>query len=218
MHRLKVSVVGAEERNVAAQRIGIDFDNTIVDYESVFRSVAIRSGLADAHFAGGKSELRTLIRAQHGDLAWMRLQAVVYGHEISAATVYRGFREFIARARAGGAWLGIVSHKTEFAAAEPDGPNLRDAARAWLAMQGVLVRGIDAAQVYFEATREAKLARIAALDCTHFIDDLPEVFGEGSFPERVEAILFDPAGAAASGPYRRVRTWSEAQGLIFDGA
>lgn len=203
---------------MAAQRIGIDFDNTIVDYESVFRTVAIRSGLVDAAFAGAKSELRSVVRAQHGEFAWMRLQAIVYGHEISAATVYRGFREFIGRARAGGAWLGIVSHKTEFAAAEPGGPNLRDAARAWLAMQGVLVRGIDPAQVYFEGTREAKVERIAALECTHFIDDLPEVFGEAAFPKGVETILFDPARTVASGPYRRVHSWFEAQRIIFDGA
>ena len=32
--------------------------------------------------------------------------------------------------------------------------------------------------VYFESTREEKVARIGFLKCTHFIDDLEETFDE----------------------------------------
>jgi hypothetical protein len=49
--------------------------------------------------------------------------------------------------------------------------------------------------VYFEDDRAHKLARIAALDCTHFVDDLEEVFADPHFPAGVRRILFAEAGA-----------------------
>ena len=50
--------------------------------------------------------------------------------------------------------------------------------------------GIPIERVFFESTRAAKLERICALGCTHFIDDLEEVFSDPAFPARVLPILF----------------------------
>jgi hypothetical protein len=47
--------------------------------------------------------------------------------------------------------------------------------------------------VFFEETKEGKLARIAAVGCTTFVDDLPELLGDPRFPAGVRRILFDPA-------------------------
>lgn len=160
-------------------RIGIDFDNTIVDYRPVFASAV--PGLAAA-----KMEVRDALRAgSGGEAAWQHLQAHVYGVAIAEAPVFEGFDAFVAVARAYQARLYIVSHKTRFAAASPDGPDLREAARAWLSARGISVDG-----VYFEATRKEKLARIAALDLTHFIDDLSEVLSDPEFPPRTRPIRF----------------------------
>jgi hypothetical protein len=46
--------------------------------------------------------------------------------------------------------------------------------------------------VFLELTRREKVARIAAVGCSHFIDDLPELFAEEDFPEATRRILFDP--------------------------
>ena len=51
--------------------------------------------------------------------------------------------------------------------------------------------GFSEDQVFFEGTRDAKIERIRTLGCTHFIDDLEEVFLEASFPPDVEKFLFD---------------------------
>jgi len=53
-------------------------------------------------------------------------------------------------------------------------------------------------RVFFETTKEAKLARICACACTHFIDDLPEFLTLADFPPGVERILFDPVGRAGA--------------------
>ena len=60
----------------------------------------------------------------------------------------------------------IVSHKTEFGHHDPDRVNLRDAARDWMAAHGFFHPngfGIAPDAVYFEATRQDKLARIRQL-------------------------------------------------------
>lgn len=177
------------------KRIGIDFDNTIVDYEQVFLDAARERGLVPESFRGGKTALRDAIRRGPGEAEWTRLQAEVYGPRILQAVPYAGFAAFLRRAHAAGAELFIVSHKTEFAAADPGGVNLRDAARAWLAANAFTgAGGIAPEAVFFEGTREAKLQRIAALACAAFIDDLAEVFDEPAFPPAIARLLFVPAG------------------------
>ena len=58
--------------------------------------------------------------------------------------------------------------------------------------------------IFFELTKEAKMARIGALERTIFIDDLPEFLDEAAFPKGVERLLFDPKGENAHiGHYTR---------------
>ena len=52
--------------------------------------------------------------------------------------------------------------------------------------------------VFFEATRTEKIARIKALDCTHFIDDLEEIFLDPEFPETTRQFLLGPNTPLAS--------------------
>lgn len=160
-------------------RIGIDFDNTIVDYRRAFASAV---GGAET----AKVDVRDALRARPGGEAeWQRLQAHVYGIAIAQAPPFEGFEAFVRAARERGAALYIVSHKTRYAAAAPDGPDLHEAARAWLFSRGIGVDGL-----YFEVTRADKLARIAALQLTHFIDDLDEVLSDPAFPAGVRGIHF----------------------------
>ena len=73
--------------------------------------------------------------------------------------------------------------------------------------------GLDPAQVFFEANRAEKLARIAALDCTHFIDDLEEVLLAPEFPKGVKRYLI---GAAVDAPgLTSCRNWRDITEGIF---
>jgi hypothetical protein len=196
-------------------RIGIDFDNTIVDYDAVFLATARERGLVPAAFSGGKTALRDAIRRGPGEDEWTRLQAEVYGPRILQAVPYAGFAGFLGAALAAGAELFIVSHKTEFAAADPDGVNLRDGARAWLEANGFVGAGAIAPEaVYFEGTREEKLRRIEALGVEAFIDDLAEVFEEASFPASVQRLLFVPSGPPHA-QYATFGSWEAIGAAIF---
>jgi hypothetical protein len=70
--------------------------------------------------------------------------------------------------------------------------------------------------VYFEGTREEKLKRIEHLGCTHFIDDLEEVFQEQDFPDGVQKILYAPSASDSRPSGMTVATtWAEIGRLIF---
>ena len=88
--------------------------------------------------------------------------------------------------------------------------NLRNAAREWLRTNGMLgPQAVLEENVYFEDTRAEKIARIVRLKCTHFIDDLEEVFDDPAFPSDVERMLISPASGAPAGRYRSYATFRE---------
>ena len=176
------------------KRIGIDFDNTIVDYDDVFLTVARERGLVGERFQGGKDVVREALRMQpDGENAWRSLQGDVYGKRIMDAVMFEGFEAFLRQCRAQGHRVAIVSHKTEYGHFDQERVNLRQAASAWMQARGFFDQdgfGMSMGDVFFEGSRADKIERIAGLGFTHFIDDLPEVLDDPMFPKDVMPILF----------------------------
>lgn len=201
-------------------RIGIDFDNTIVGYDEVFVDLARRTGLIDDSFRGGKQALRDSLRGREGgELAWQSLQGRVYGAGMTAAKLIDGVDAFLRRCRSSGEGVFIISHKTEYGHGDPEGINLRQAAFAWMTSQGFFADsgyGLLRENIFFDATREEKLARIAALQCDVFIDDLVEVLSEPAFPAGVRRILFAQTRNGNDKELVYCRTWAEIREAVFD--
>jgi hypothetical protein len=197
-------------------RIGIDFDNTIAGYDHLFLAIARERGLLPESFAGSKKSIRDAIRARpNGELAWTELQGVVYGARMADAEIIAGVAPFLSECRRRGIPVRIVSHKTRFAARDPLNVNLHDASTAWLEAHGFFDRfGIARDMVFFEPTREDKCRRIGALQLSHFIDDLEEVFHEPSFPDGVERYLLDAEGGTSS-RFKTFTAWRDIQDDIF---
>ncbi|HEX4504292.1 MAG TPA: hypothetical protein VH722_01070 [Alphaproteobacteria bacterium] len=193
------------------KRIGIDFDNTIICYDAVFLSAAIARGLVPGDFTGGKRAVRDAIRLlSDGELTWQRLQGHVYGQGIAGATMFGGLDDFLQRCRRAGHSVVIVSHKTEYGHFDPARVNLREAALGWMRGRGFFADdgfAIRREDIHFEGSRAEKLERIAALGCTHFIDDLREVLDDPDFPSGVERILF-AGDVQRSLPYPAFAQWS----------
>jgi len=184
------------------KRIGIDFDNTLIDYDEVFRALARERGWVGADFRGGKDAVRRVVRGlPEGETQWQRLQSAVYGQGIAQAVMFEGAEAFLRGARAAGHRVLIVSHKTEYGHFDPARINLRDAALAWMEQQGFFDDarlGVSVENVRFTQTRTEKIGAIGRLDVTHFIDDLPEVLDDPEFPPGVVKILFTN-GASSRG-------------------
>jgi hypothetical protein len=200
-------------------RIGIDFDNTLVDYDCVFLRAAKERGLVDTAFSGPKRAVRDSIRSlPGGELAWQRLQGYVYGAGIGDAAMFDGVDLFLRGCRARGVDVFVISHKTRFGHHDPMGIDLRQAALGWMARQGFFCDdgfAIPLERVFFESKRSEKLARIRAVGCTHFIDDLEEVFNDPDFPARTFPILFAGAGTLQVGSV--CPTWRRIAEVVLDG-
>jgi hypothetical protein len=201
-------------------KIGIDFDNTIVTYDEVFRAAATRCGLIDERIGAHKRAIRDHIRRlPDGELAWQRLQGHVYGRGIADARMFDGVDGFLRRSRAEGCSIVVVSHKTEYGHHDPERVNLRQSALDWMTARGFFGDqgyGLSRESVYFEGTRADKLARISALGCTHFIDDLEEVFADPLFPAGVARILFsDNQHSTLTSPCIVCPTWRDIEERIF---
>lgn len=196
------------------RRIGLDLDNTIIDYDEAFVAAARRRGLVPEGFAGGKAQVRDAVRAGRGDgeQTWQRLQGQVYGRGLAEARLADGCDVFLRRCQERDVAVVIVSHKTRFGHHDEERFDLHEAARAWLAARPSLA----VLDVYFEPTRRDKVARIRSLGCEVFVDDLAEVFEEPTFPGRVRQVLL--GGARRSGvPWTACATWDEVGRVIFDG-
>jgi hypothetical protein len=182
--------------------IGIDLDNTLIDYRGVFHRHAVARGLIPADVPDGKDDVRDYLRRAGRDEDFTLLQGYVYGPALREARPYPDARACIAALQAGGARVAIISHKTPRPFRGPP-YDLRASARAWLEANGIV--GPDAGQVspgavFLEPTKEAKVDRIVELGCDVFIDDLPEFLAEPGFPARTRRILFDPDRRAAPDP------------------
>jgi hypothetical protein len=199
-------------------RIGLDFDNTIVNYDDVFCAIARNWGLVERDFIGRKQAVRNaILPLPGGELVWQRLQGQAYGKGIAEAKIVTGVESFIHRCRAEGCEVVVVSHKTEYGHHDQDRVNLRRAALDWMTAHGLIdgVEAIPPENIYFEATREEKLNRIAALSLTHFIDDLKEVLTEAGFPPNVERILLAEEEQQTTAPYTVCPSWRDVEQHLF---
>lgn len=171
----------------ARHRIGIDLDNTLVCYDALFHRLACEHGLIPPTMLPHKQSVRDYIRQHAGDIAWQRLQALAYGTRMGEACLFPQALQVLRCWKEQGHQLAIVSHKTRTSAYAPE-ENLHTAAVRFLKAAGVL-DCIDAEDVYFLPDRAEKIATIRRLGCSIFVDDLPEVFADATFPPAVCKVL-----------------------------
>ena len=174
-------------------RIGVDLDNTIICYDEAFVKIARQENLISPEFEyNSKTEVRDFIRELlNGEYEWQRLQGLVYGKLIMQAKLFNGVAEFFAQSAEKNIDLYIVSHKTELAHHDPEKTNLRVSALKFLENHGFFDKlSMKRENVFFESTREEKINRIKNIGCKIFIDDLPEVLLDKSFPSNCQKIFF----------------------------
>lgn len=198
-------------------RIGLDFDNTIVSYDALFHRIAREGGLVPDAIPVSKVSVRDHLRKIGREEAWTEMQGTVYGGRMAEADAFPGVKAFLAWARANGIAVFIVSHKTRypFLGTQHD---LHAAARAWITASlrdegGPLVAD---GNVYFELTKDEKLARIGALGCSIYVDDLPEILLAPGFPAGTQPLLFDPDDHHADAGLRRVAAWDAIREQVED--
>ncbi len=198
------------------KRIGIDFDNTIVTYDDVFYTHALRLGLVDHSVKKTKQSIRYHVRLlENCEPKWIELQAIVYGYYIKDAEPAPGIERFLAECKNRGIRISIISHKTRYPAMGPQ-YDLREAARKWIGDRGFL-QGYDIAEddVVFVGTLAEKFDAIKACGCDIYIDDLDEVLEHPDFPAGVRKILYSTNTGPNLEGITRFGTWGEIHEYLF---
>ena len=172
--------------------LGLDFDNTLINYDSLFQKAASEKKLIPSNFPKSKKLIRDYLREKGLEDKFTLLQGEVYGSRITEAVQSEGMFKALKDVQKKGVNLFIVSHKTK----EPySGPkfDLHEAALSWLEKNMFFDKSginIPKDNVFFEVTKEKKINRILSIGCTHFIDDLPEILE--MIDPRIIKILYSP--------------------------
>ncbi len=205
-------------------RIGIDFDNTLANYFGVFYDVAVSEGLISQNqtnpiqspCSASKAAVKTFVINTHGEDAWTQLQGIVYGREITRASLFEGSLGFLETMSQRGNECFIVSHKTHFPVIG-ERYSLHEAAKKWLWQRGVFPDLVAESAAFLEVSQDKKLERIRSLDLDVFIDDLPPFLEKCLALNGLHTILFDPndeysvAGAVFSA---RCVTWRDIMEVV----
>ena len=201
-------------------RIGLDFDNTIANYDQAFPEVARNLGYETNNLNAtlNKRDLKLkLLKQPDGDTAWQKVQGLVYGKFIDLASLYPGVYEFVLRALASGHEIFIVSHKTELGHFDESRTPLRQAATTWLINQKLVGDSdskIKLQNIFYAETRDKKIKKIVELQLDVFIDDLDEVLSDRSFPKSTRKILFGSV-ATTSEEILAIQSWREVGDELF---
>lgn len=205
-------------------RIGLDLDNTLVCYDTLFYRLALERGLIDATCPPRKQDIRDAVRREAGDAAWQALQGDAYGPRMCDAVFFSGVPEALRLWRTAGHELCIVSHKTRFSSVEKF--DLHSAALDFLRASALLRQGLlHERDIYFCRTRDEKIDRIANLRCHVFVDDLPEIFLHPAFPRDTRQWFFAPRDKESVPQALTFSAWEDIQGFdpafensLFQGA
>jgi hypothetical protein len=200
--------------------IGLDLDNTIINYGDLFYNVALEKKWIPIACQKDKIRVREYLQAKGRNDLWIELQGLIYGPYLKEAEPYSGVTDFLLECRSLSIPVWIVSHKTRFPAIGLQ-YDLHASASEWLFANGLITDeagGIRKNRVIFCESRSDKIAAIKRLRLTHFVDDLPEVFLDADFPKEIKKYLYTPDGAQRQPPYcESVSSWQELKINILNG-
>lgn len=192
--------------------IGIDLDNTIINYNNLFRCAAQINGFVKDDWIGGKKELKNKIKKlKDGEEKWKKLQGYIYGELIDKAKLNIGLYKFILRAKTKKCNVFIISHKT----IHPHHTKsilLRHKANKFLDKKNIF-KLIDKSNVYYASTLDEKISIINKKKLTWYIDDLSKVLNHKNLSKRIKKIHYD--GKIENAEYICSDNWYNISNIIF---
>ena len=196
-------------------RIGFDFDNTIIDYDHIFKYVAVKKKLIPLSVPSNKISVRNYLKKINKENEWTILQGEVYGKHINKAKTYENCVETLKALSSNKIEKYIISHKTKYPFMG-EKINLHESALKWLKINKFLASKdtiFKKNDIYFEETIEKKIDRILQKSCDVFIDDLPEILD--LLPEKIIKVLFSPSNQVKNNKnYFIISNWSELSEII----
>lgn len=201
-------------------RIGLDLDNTLINYSESARRLAQEERLRNI---SSVSDLRARLRDAENQ-RWQLVQSRLYTEGLRFAKPAIDSIVFLVASREFDWEVFLVSHKTRTTPAAFGSKDLMTPALEWLAREGIVPQLIPSANVFFCSTQSEKVSRIAELELHFFVDDLEEVLAHPDFPNRTQGLLYTPGknqgaasvfgGSSKTKPYRELFGFLELAQLV----
>ena len=174
-------------------KIGIDLDNTIIDYSDSFLAAFKTFNIQYPKNLKNKEDLKKFILYEIKDVKlWHKLQGLAYGKFLkSHGKLYSGVNLFLKRCKFRNHEVDIVSHKTVNAHYQDKKIKLRDSAIIWLKNKKLVGNKNNyISKVYFEDTKKDKIIRINENNYDYFIDDLLKILNSKLLNKKLNKIHF----------------------------
>ena len=154
---------------------GFDFDNTLINYDKIFYTLAAKRGLINHKNKRDKESIKKILFEKKKIKEWIKLQSTVYSKEIDKAKPNKKLILLLKFLKKKKVKFYIVSHKTKFPYYGKK-VNLHKISRDWLNNNVFNKKNrLGNCKYYFESTKEKKIKRIKKLKISHFVDDLKEI-------------------------------------------
>jgi hypothetical protein len=194
-------------------KLGIDIDNTILDYSSSFvkhANILFESSLPEG---SSKIQVQNHVVMNKGEPSWTQLQGVVYSQTPLEAIVSEGFKEFLDYGRLMSATVMFVSHKTKFPIVGPK-VDLREPVLDLLRREGLLNPALQGKDVVFCDSTEEKLEVIATREFDFFIDDLASIIAK--LPNNLQGLHYKcECPPSINARHQPMRNWSQIRAHVF---
>ena len=173
-------------------KLGLDFDNTLTNYDYLFFKLALEKNLIPQNLEKNKLAVRKYLIDKNIEDQFTLLQGEVYGRRIEEAYQAEGMFSALKNIKKRGIKIVIVSHKSKYPFLGPK-YDLHESALKWMEKNNFFsAKGLSLTEndIFFELTKESKVARIKSLGCSHFIDDLPEILK--MIDSKINKIFYNP--------------------------
>ena len=174
------------------KKLGLDFDNTLIDYDEVFFKLALEKNLIPPSINKDKKSVRKFFIDNNIEDEFINLQGEVYGLKVLEAKQSLGMFEALRSLKNDNYELIIVSHKTKYPYSGKK-YDLHKAASNWLEVNKFFDQNglaMKRENVYFEITKEDKISRIEQLDISFYVDDLQSILS--MIKPSIKRILYSP--------------------------
>lgn len=170
-------------------RIGIDLDNTILDYSKSYKILA--PSFVQKSTKISKNNLKKKIIKNKGMNNWWEFQSALYTKGLKYAKINEFCKKFIKKNIECGHDVFIISHKTKKSYFDKK-IFLRELAIEKLKKEKLISKKlIKRKNIFFYEKFDDKIKKIKKLKLNIFIDDLVKVFLHQNFPKKCKKILLN---------------------------
>ncbi len=164
-------------------KIGIDLDNTIINYERSFKKFLSERNIFLKKI--NKIKIKQLIKKNSKIENWTEAQEKIYGYYIKYANLFKNYRDFEKFAIKNNCKLYIISHKTKLSQYSKK-YNLRYSSNKWLKKN---IKK-DKYKIFYANTINQKIKLISKIQPNYYIDDLEKILKNKKISNKINKIFF----------------------------